>query len=260
MIFRRLFPILIALSSGTSPLIAQAPAQGSTKWADSARTLIDRASQAGVASIDDAIALLDRVLTVVPNDAALLHYKGYALYRRTTTGPNLPPEDEIKRMLDESLKVLELSGKTLAWPETHALRASVYGQMIGLNPNPITGMRFGPKADDAMEQAIALGPQNPRVWLLKGIGSIFKPKLFGGGAEKAEVDIRKSIALYEKDAPAAPMPSWGRAESYAWLGQALDRQDRRDEARAAFVKALEIDPEFGWVKYQLLPELEKRKK
>ena len=104
-----------------------------------------------------------------------------------------------------------------------------------------------------------LGPQNPRVWLLKGVGNIFKPKLFGGGAEKAEVDIRKAISLYEHDAPASPRPAWGRAEAWAWLGQALDKQDKRGDARAAFVKALEIDPEFGWVKYKLLPDLDRKK-
>jgi tetratricopeptide (TPR) repeat protein len=251
------FLIAMVLAAGASPASSQAP--GSTKWADSARRLIDRSNQAGVAAIDDAIVLLDRVLTVVPNDPVLLHYKGYALYRRTTTGPNLPPEDELKKMLQEADRVLELSAKTLAWPETHALRASVFGQLIGLNPNPINAMRLGPKADNAMDKAIALGPKNPRVWLMRGIGSIFKPKLFGGGAEKAEVDIRKAIAFLEGDTPEAPRPSWGRAESWAWLGQALDRQDKREEAKAAYRKALEIDPEFGWVKYQLLPELERRK-
>lgn len=249
--------LFIALVVFAAPAHAQAP--GSAKWADSARRLIDRSNQAGVASIDDAIVLLDRVLTVVPNDPVLLHYKGYALYRRTTTGPNLPPEEEIKRMLQEADRVLELSAKTLPWPETYALRASVFGHLIGLNPNPINAMRLGPKADNAMDKAIELGPDNPRVWLMRGIGSIYKPKLFGGGAEKAEVDIRKAIAKFDGDKPEAPRPAWGRAESYAWLGQALARQDKTEDAKAAYRKALEIDPEFGWVKYQLLPDLERKK-
>jgi tetratricopeptide (TPR) repeat protein len=255
----RLLAIAVGFVVTAAPPCAAAQAPGSAKWADSARKLIDRSNQVGVSAIDDAIALLDRVLTVVPNDPVLLHYKGYALYRRTTTGPNLPPEEEVKTMLQEADRVLELSSKTLAWPETHALRASVFGQLIGLNPNPINAMRLGPKADNAMDKAIELGPKNPRVWLMRGIGSIFKPKLFGGGAEKAEVDIRKAIALLDGDTPEAPRPSWGRAESWAWLGQALDRQDKREDAKAAYRKALEIDPEFGWVKYQLLPELERRR-
>jgi tetratricopeptide (TPR) repeat protein len=103
-----------------------------------------------------------------------------------------------------------------------------------------------------------LGPSNPRVWLLRGVGNIFKPRLFGGGTEKAEADIRKAIALFESDTPEPPRPSWGKAEAWAWLGQVLERQDRRADARAAYLSALDVDPEFGWVKYQLLPALDRK--
>ena len=36
----------------------------------------------------------------------------------------------------------------------------------------------------------------------------------------------------------------------------MDR-DEEDSAREAFEKALEIDPNNGWVKYELLPKVEK---
>lgn len=254
---RSWFSSLLVIALGTSTAGAQAP--GSARWADSVRRLIERSNQVGATSLDEAIALVDRVLTVVPNDPILLHYKGYALYRRSTSGPNLPPKAELEKLLEEADQVLEASSKSLAWPETHAVRASVLGQMIGMSQNPLTAMRLGPRADAAMDRAFELGPQNPRVWLMRGVGNMFKPKLFGGGADKAEVDIRKAILLFDGDSPVSPRPAWGRAEAWAWLGQALDRQDRREDAKAAFHKALEHDPEFAWVKYQLLPALERKK-
>jgi tetratricopeptide (TPR) repeat protein len=199
------------------------------------------------------------VLTVTPGDPVLLHYKGYALYRQSNLMTGRAKEDEVKLVLDEASKALEESAAKLAWPETYALQSSVLGQMIGLSPGPITAMRLGPKSDQAMDRAVALGPTNPRVWLLRGIGSMFKPGFFGGGLDKAEKDIKKAIALFPNDKPAPSAPGWGHAEAWAWLGQVYAKQDRVDDARAAYRKALEIEPGFGWVTNTLLPELDRRK-
>ena len=34
--------------------------------------------------------------------------------------------------------------------------------------------------------------------------------------------------------------------------------ERYDQARTAFEKALDVNPDYGWVKYVLLPELDKK--
>lgn len=254
---RRWFLVASLLIPMTVP--AQ-PASGTRKWVDSALVLIDGGTAQGTAeALDPAIALIDRVLTIVPKDGMLLHYKGYALYRRSNLMQAKAKPDEIKRVLEEAETALEESGKTLNWPETFALRASVLGQMIAVNPGPINAMRYGPRADAASDRAVELGPNNPRVFLLRGIGNIFKPALFGGGADKAERDIKKAIDLFATDKPQPPMPSWGHAEAYAWLGQVHVKQEKFDDARAAYMKALEIEPENAWVKHVLLPSLDRRK-
>jgi tetratricopeptide (TPR) repeat protein len=94
--------------------------------------------------------------------------------------------------------------------------------------------------------------------MLKGVGTMFKPKMFGGGADKAEKELLKAIELFANDHPVAPTPKWGRAESYAWLGQAYARQNKLAEARAAYQKVLELDPGNGWVTQVLLPALDKK--
>jgi Flp pilus assembly protein TadD len=243
----------------TLPLVATAQSPATVKWADSATRLI----AAGVASgqpseLDNAIALIDRVLTVTPNDAVMLHYKGYALYRKSN--PMMADESKkaaVKALLDEADAVLEQSAKTLPWPETAALRASVTGQMIAVG-NPMSGMWLGPRADSHMDKALELGPDNPRVWMLKGVGSMFKPKMFGGGADKAEKELLKAIELFANDRPAAPRPQWGHAESYAWLGQVYAQQNKIAAARTAYEKALQLDPGNGWVTHVLIPALDRK--
>lgn len=248
---------LIAIGAFSTSGAAQSSA--ALKWADSANKLIE----AGIASqqsagFDQAIALLDRVLTVTPNEGILLHYKGYALYRKAnTTMGDEKKKAEAKALLEEADDAFESSIKTLAWPESYALRASVTGQMIGLG-NPMSGMILGPRSESQMDKAIQLGPKNPRVWMLKGVGTMFKPGMFGGGADKAGKELLKAIELFASDRPVAPAPKWGHAEAYAWLGQAYAQQDKITEARAAYQKVLELDPGNGWVVHVLLPALEKK--
>lgn len=257
---RRLTTVFaLALSCLVAQISAAQSSPATSKWVDSVTKLIEAGMTMGQPSgLDQAIALIDRVLTVTPNDAILLHYKGYALYRKTN--PMMADDSkkaEVKALLEAADEALETSAKTLPWPESWALRASVSGQLIAVG-KPMSGMVLGPRADNQMEKALELGPNNPRVWMLKGVGTMFKPKMFGGGADKAEKELQKAIALFADDRAVSPAPKWGSAEVYAWLGQAYVAQNKFTEARAAYQKTLELDPGNGWVTHVLLPALEKK--
>ena len=55
---------------------------GVAKWADSAGRLIDKATFAGdLTGLRSAGLLIDQALAAYPNDALLLQYRGYELYR-----------------------------------------------------------------------------------------------------------------------------------------------------------------------------------
>jgi hypothetical protein len=42
------------------------------------------------------------------------------------------------------------------------------------------GMTLGPRAGTAMQSALALAPENPRVVLLDAIATYYRPPMFGG--------------------------------------------------------------------------------
>jgi tetratricopeptide (TPR) repeat protein len=254
---------LLALLLAALRLDAQAPSAESrepspaTKLRDSARVLIDNAMPAGdVDGFRAARALLERALTVEPNDGWLLHYLGFALYREVgvTVGRTGKMDDVL---LEQADAALERAGRVAQIPETHAVRSGVLGMMIG--SSPLKGMTLGPRAGAQMERALELDPSNPRVWLMRGVGAMNTPEMFGGGLEKAEEYLVKSIALFSGDKPAAPAPSWGAGEVHAWLGQVYARQGKKDAARAEYQRALAIEPNDAWVKFGLLPALDKSK-
>jgi tetratricopeptide (TPR) repeat protein len=246
----------VLVSVAARSVSAQAPSTAQ-QWADSAQKAIATANLAGDAdAVLAARALIDRALTRFPDDPWLLHYRGFALYREATVRQGRERK-EVQQYLEEAERALDKSASQLALPETHALLGSVIGMQIG--SNPIRGMTHGPRADGAMDRALELGANNPHVWLLHGIGTMFRPKLFGGGNERAEQYLRRSIALFERDRPAPPAPSWGRDEAWLWLGQVLEEAKRWEEARRAYETALTLAPDNLWVRHELLANLDRRK-
>jgi tetratricopeptide (TPR) repeat protein len=250
--------IVTALVVGAIPSTVSSQAlAGRDKWADSARVEIEAASLTGALESFRAVkALLERALTAFPNDPLLQHYQGYALYREASLMQGMKSDgDAIRPVLEAAEDVLEGSAKRLDLPETHALRSSVIGQLIG--SNPLRGMTLGPKSTTAMDRAVELGPNNPRVWLMRGMSAMFTPAMFGGGESKAEAYLMKAIALFATDKPAPPLPAWGHADAYVWLGQLRQQQGRIADARKAYTTALEIQPGNGWVRHVLLPGLDR---
>ncbi|MCC6242419.1 MAG: hypothetical protein IT353_06235 [Gemmatimonadaceae bacterium] len=235
---------------------SSAPAlNGAARWADSARVLLDRAVVTDSVSLfTSSAALLDKALTAFPNDPLLLHYRAYGLYReamRADGGDGM--SDATEASLKRAIELLERSVASRPLPETHALLASCLGALAGTGM--INGMRYGSAAGDAGEAARALGPQNPRVLLLSGISAWFTPSMWGGGKDKGLALVQQAVSAFTKDAPARPLPAWGAAEAYAWLGQMEKERGNVAAARTAYERALTLEPSYTWVRQVLKPAL-----
>ena len=230
---------------------------GAAKWADSAGRLIEKATIAGnLQGLRNAGLLLDRALAAYPNDALLLQYRGYGLYREAgLLGGGTPTEKAELPLVAATarVKLLEsLAAQPL--PETHALLAMTMGRMIGLDQ--IYSPTLGPLIPKEMNAALSMGPTNPRVWLLRGIQSFYTKPEYGGGLPVAETQLNKAIEFFATDNPTPPAPAWGKAEAYVWLGQVFQKQNRITEARAAYNSALTVERDYPWVIYSLLPSLD----
>ena len=133
-----------------------------------------------------------------------------------------------------------------ALAEGHALLSACYGYLANLGG--LAAIRNGSRSGKAMEAALALAPQNPRVRLIDGFGIYFRPAFVGGD----KVDgCRRFAAAADAFAdtvsdPAAVLSGhdWGAAEAFYFKGRCA--RDQGDAARAAeaFAKALELAPDF----------------
>jgi tetratricopeptide (TPR) repeat protein len=225
-----------------------------SRTADSLRAELEVAVHAlAIPRVAAVRSTLERAAAQSPSDAWVHHLAGYAAWREASLrGSNGP---EARLLLDAARRHLERSASLRPIPETHALLAGVLGQSIG--GNPLRAMTLGSRSNKEMDRALELGPDNPRVWLMRGMGAFHAPAVFGGGADRAERYLLKAVELYERDRPVPSASSWGRAEAYAWLGQLYAREKRGSDARRMYDLALREAPNYRWVKDVLLPALER---
>jgi len=121
--------------------------------------------------------------------------------------------------------------------ENYRVLATLYGQAIA---DLLSGLSYGPKAKEAVNKAVEKAPRSSAVYVARGVGNYYVPAQLGGGVEAAIADFRKAIELDARN-----------AEAYLWLGLSLRRQNKDAEARQAFAKSLELDPNRVWAKQQL---------
>jgi tetratricopeptide (TPR) repeat protein len=167
-------------------------------------------------------------------------------------------KEDAEKYTEEALEHLEKSIELKEdFPENYALKSNLLGKKIALNP--MKAIYLGPRSGIVSGKAMELGGQNPRVNLLIGISTLYTPTMFGGGAEKALTLINQSIAIFNATRDTVSiMPDWGKAEAYGYQGMIFMQQEKYSEARQSLEKALEINPQNGWVKYHLMKQLEKK--
>jgi tetratricopeptide (TPR) repeat protein len=121
--------------------------------------------------------------------------------------------------------------------EYYRVLGTLYGQAI---TDVMSGLSYGPKAKTAINKAVEKAPKSAAMYVARGVGNYYLPAQLGGGAQAAIPDFQKAIELDPKN-----------AEAYLWLGLSLRKEKREDEARKAFQKSLELNPQRVWTKQQL---------
>jgi tetratricopeptide (TPR) repeat protein len=121
--------------------------------------------------------------------------------------------------------------------EYYRLLGTLYGQAV---TDIMSGLSYGPKAKDAINKAVEKAPKSSMMYVARGVGNYYVPAQLGGGAKLSIPDFQKAIELDPAN-----------AEAYLWLGLSLRKENRDAEARQAFTKSLELNPNRIWAKQQL---------
>ena len=81
-------------------------------------------------------------------------------------------------------------------------------------------MTYGPKAQEALDVAKKLNPENPRIYLLEGQDKYFTPEQFGGSKAEAKKLFEQALLKYDSFKPATELdPNWGKNTTQYLLSQ-----------------------------------------
>jgi len=250
---RTILMTLLLLLVAPAPLTQAQPADSLMRQG---RQMLDRGVTAGdVDAMQNARAQFKRVATASEDAAWAHYYVGLANYRLATQLLERD-EDRAEALLDDGIDhlntAIEAQPKSA---EAHALLSTMYG--LKARGGMASGMRYGPRADDAIAKAQQLAPDNPRVLLLNAVSLLNKPSRWGGDREGAIEALNRAIQQFEAAAPSnhSLRPQWGHADAYVWLGIAHMKGDDLAQARRAFEQALAVRPGYTWVESVLLPQL-----
>ncbi|MEX2264578.1 MAG: tetratricopeptide repeat protein [Bryobacteraceae bacterium] len=217
-IFAPLFPLLLAAAS---PEV------------EAARDRQDRAALEGL------IARLSAAAEKTP-DAAKAHYD-LAIASAYLAEVSLEVRDRggAKRAAERGIQAAE---RALALQpevaEHHRVLATLCGQAIPANV--LAGIGYGKRAQEAIGKAIERDPKSSLAYLTRGVGNYYLPPAFGGGVDRALQDFDKASSLNPKS-----------AEAHLWRGLALRKANKNAEAREAFTRSLQLNPNRVWTKQQL---------
>lgn len=147
--------------------------------------------------------------------------------------------------LDAALKREPKSAEALA------LQSSCYGYLAGLGG--MGAIRNGSRSGKAVEAALALEPNNPRVILADGFGIYHRPKFVGGDKGKGCAKFREAAAAFDAAGAAGATGGigWGAPEAHYWAGRCAADAGNAAVAKSEYERALALAPDFAAAKKAL---------
>jgi tetratricopeptide (TPR) repeat protein len=236
-------------------LVAQTNEPGAAERISQAKAIIQR----GVNTANqDLLATAENLLSHVQHDSRFSalgnYYLGYVAYRRTVVLRQVDKDRAVAYLDTAVSRLQDAISKDNTFAEAYALLASCYGLKISFSP--IKGIYLGPRSNAALHKAKELAPMNPRVALVSAISTYNTPDLFGGIKVKGLEELKRAVELFDQWTTVDSLqPDWGKDEVWVWIGIAHMDRTETIQAKRAFDKALEINPDNGWVKHVLLPKL-----
>jgi len=152
-------------------------------------------------------------------------------------------------------EVEQLAGYPEYRAEAEAFRVALLGFRMGLNP--ARAVTLGPKALKQLETAMQVGKNSAVVWIEKANSEAHMPAFAGGSKEKAAASFREALRLFEAGG-AVPACHWRYLNTMVLSGQLLDRMGDYRGARETYLRALRREPDFQWVRDELLPQVEEK--
>ncbi len=169
-------------------------------------------------------------------------------------------ENKAYDYFDEAIEKLKKANEIHESSEILTLLSCAYGKKASLTG--ISAFFLGLKAKEKIEDAYENDKNNPKIYLIAATHLMHLPKALGGSKQKAENYLSKALRLNNKYSENDKLIlKWAEdAEIYAYLAQLEILKENTAGAETYMQKALELVPDYGYVLYDLTPQLKELKR
>jgi tetratricopeptide (TPR) repeat protein len=204
-----------------------------------------------------AKSIFELIIKTDSSNAAARYNLTYTEYKLIEMGLQIKGDslfdENYKSALDNADKLISMK-KYLS--EANSVLAAIY--MMKIANSSMSAVTLIPKMYKLLDEAEAINPLNPTSYIVRGEMKYNTPGAFGGSFEQAAKSFNKAVLIFEQSPDSEVVNvKWGYLEALAWLGRSLEKMNNFDAARFTFQKAITVEPNYGWVKYVLMPELER---
>lgn len=206
---------VLASASAAAPAASAAPSAYLTMMT---ATVVAQSAAATPADVQANLAQLERVAAAAPSAWEPRYYQARGYLKLGFAGKDGDQQDQL---FDQAQAALDQAKKLPGADQAEVLILQAYIYQGRIMVSPMTrGMVYAGRVAEALGQAKALAPDNPRVYLLLGNDLFYRPAMFGGGAEKAKPLYAKAKALFATFRPATALsPAWGEKMNDAMLAK-----------------------------------------
>jgi len=178
-----------------------------------------------VASLKDLSAAFERIGDAEKTQWLPYYYAALAqvnagnfIYVNNTTNPSeLKSLDPLADKADQMITKAEALNKDNS--EIFAAKKMIASLRMMVDPMN-RYMTYGEQAQQALETARKLNPENPRIYLLEGQDKFFTPEQYGGSKTEAKKLFEEALKKYQSFKPASELdPNWGRSSVQYFLSQ-----------------------------------------
>ena len=188
--------------------VLTAAAQGKNYEAAMKAALEKMENSETIANFQEAANTFERISMTETKEWLPLYYVSYSMIVISYFDQDVSKRDayldKAQQFLDKAFKIAPEES------ELYSLLAFLIPSRITVDPMT-RGMEYMPKMNAAIDNAIALNPENPRSYYLRAITFFNMPEQFGGGADAARPHFETAKEKFDKFEPESPLhPNWGK--------------------------------------------------
>lgn len=165
-----------------------------------------------------ASATFERIGDAEKNQWLPYYYAGICLTTMAWADNSIDKDANSAKVLALCDKADAITSDSSDKSEILSVRNMAYSQQMLVDP-PARWMTYGQQANKALQQAMALNPNNGRLYYLQGMSVFGTPEQFGGGKAKAKPLFEKAFELLSAEQAKPLYPHWGKEQAEGMIKQ-----------------------------------------